>query len=121
MRQGGGMGDLFAPNGDAGSNFGTSMYKARAAFDFLFYVFLIIIILNLVLGIIVDVSAIDFNSFCILKLTLFKTFTQLRDEREKIIEDIQTKCFICSLEAHDFLLVGGFQRHQSEDHDVWLV
>ena len=56
MRQGGGMGDLFVPNGDPGSDFGTSMYKARAAFDFLFYVFLSIIILNLVLGIIVDVS-----------------------------------------------------------------
>jgi len=51
----------------------------RYVFDLSFFIIVIVIGLNVIFGIIVD------------------TFSELRDEKHRIEDDIQNYCFICSL------------------------
>jgi len=67
-----------------------------------FYIFIIVITLNIVLGIILD------------------TFGQLREEKNNIEEDMASKCFICSIEADRFQRDAvGFDNHTKYEHDTW--
>eukprot|EP01064_Diplonema_japonicum_P002546 TRINITY_DN11626_c0_g2_i1.p1 TRINITY_DN11626_c0_g2~~TRINITY_DN11626_c0_g2_i1.p1 ORF type:complete len:2770 (+),score=666.63 TRINITY_DN11626_c0_g2_i1:33-8342(+) len=102
IREGGGIGDLMqAPTSD-----GRGMdlfYVFRASFDFCFFVIVIVILLNIIFGIIID------------------TFAELRSEKQKIDEDIKTKCFICGIEASEFERhANGFVHHIKRDHNMWL-
>jgi len=66
------------------------------------FIIIVIILLNMVFGIILD------------------TFGQLRDEKAAIEEDIQSRCFICSVSSDVFQRQSfGFKHHSKVDHNVW--
>ncbi len=73
----------------------TSWYQVarRVPFDVLFWVVINVIVMNMIFGIIVD------------------TFSQLRDEKWSIQEDMNSLCSICSIRAYDFdqKTSGGFK------------
>jgi hypothetical protein len=50
-----------------------------------------------------------------------QTFGQLREERESIIDDVNTHCFICSMESHLFEQHGGFRQHYTKEHNLWFA
>ena len=98
LTHGGGLREVLLPGNSQGHP-GDYRYIFRIVFDLLFWVCLSIIAMNLVLGIIVD------------------TFSQLRSERERSIEELTNQCFICSLPGHDFGV--HFERHIKEEHNMW--
>lgn len=130
---GGGVGDVLQPEVYRDDN----IYAWRYVFDIAFFVLVTVIIMNLVLGIIVDV-----RSPCMLALwpccsttpavmcrsaaeranTLFclsQTFSELRSDRADIQEDQTSVCFMCGIAAHEFEAVGGFDLHVQRDHNMW--
>ena len=94
---GGGMGDVLVPEVYSG----TSIFTGRLVYDLAFFVLVTVIIMNLVLGIIVD------------------TFSELRSNRAELEEDQTNKCFVCGFESHEFEQVGGFEAHLKSDHNMW--
>lgn len=74
-------------------------YYPRLAFDFAFFVIVIIVLLNIFFGIIID------------------TFAQLRDERRDRWLALNTKCFICGLDRSAIELHSkGWTHHFMESH-----
>lgn len=58
--------------------------------------------LNIIFGIIID------------------TFAALRDEKNRMQEDMKTKCFVCGLDRYTFEKnADGFKMHIERDHQVW--
>lgn len=100
MRQGGGIGDVLNPPHFYGSNIEGYL---RMLYDFMNFLILIILFLNIVFGIILD------------------TFGELRGDRDAIEEDQKGKCFICGLEQSEFDRVGsgGFENHHEFEHHMW--
>lgn len=99
LRAGGGIGEVL----DA-RQWNDSAYFGRLIFDLTFFVIIIVIMLNIVFGIIVD------------------TFGELRDQRNRIEEDIRSRCFICSLESNTFQRKKkalGFTHHITHEHNIW--
>lgn len=92
IRAGGGIGDGLDP--------ATSEdYWARMAFDLLYYVIMIIILLNIIFGIIID------------------TFAQLRDERSQMAHDLSNTCFVCGSSRSEIELKGkGWSYHFMCEH-----
>ncbi|KAL8600021.1 hypothetical protein ACOMHN_057790 [Nucella lapillus] len=75
---------------------------AIAAFDVIFFILITTIGLNIIFGIIVD------------------TFSELRDSKWQIDNDMKRNCFICSRESYDFeRQAGGFEKHVKEEHNQW--
>jgi hypothetical protein len=75
----------------------------RLAFDVMYNILLVVLLLNLVFGVIID------------------TFASLRtDDQEKKL-DMQGRCFICSIDAYTFdrATKRGFHDHISRDHNMW--
>lgn len=71
------------------------------------YNLIFIILINLVLGAIISGLIID-------------TFSEMRAESEEILEDIKSKCFICSISKDEFEQAGvSFQQHIKEEHNMW--
>ena len=70
-------------------------------FDFLFYMTITVIVLNIIFGIIID------------------TFGQLRHEKEAIKYDQDNVCLICSYNRLDFdrHTERGFEVHRAEEHN----
>jgi len=51
---------------------------------------------------------------------IIDTFSELRDEKFQIAEDMRTNCFICSLRAYDFDKEGvTFAYHVKHEHNMW--
>jgi len=97
IRNGGGIGDALNPYNSI-----SPYFWLRFFFDTTFFIIIIIITLNIVFGIILD------------------TFGELRDTREKIEEDIRSKCFICSIAADVFQRQAlGFKHHIKNEHNMW--
>jgi hypothetical protein len=68
-------------------------------FDLLFYLILIIILLNIIFGIIID------------------TFAQLRNQRMSILQDINNTCYICGLERSEIEhKAKGWMHHFMAEH-----
>jgi len=80
----------------------TDTQVGRIFMDILFWILIVTIMMNLVLGIIVD------------------TFSQLREEQAHRDEEMTSKCFICSLPAYRFEKFGGFKKHIAQDHNMWM-
>lgn len=80
VRSGGGIGDIAIPES---FNSG-GMFWFRFVTDFVFFVTVILLLLNMINGVIVS------------------TFSQIREESAAKEEDIKNKCFICSLDRLDF-------------------
>ncbi|GMF27954.1 unnamed protein product [Phytophthora fragariaefolia] len=75
----------------------------RLAFDVLYNILLVVLLLNLIFGVIID------------------TFASLRsDDQEKLL-DMHGRCFICSIDAYTFdrATKRGFHDHVSRDHNMW--
>ena len=104
LKMGGGISEITTPPiyGDLGDSQTIAAYL-RLVFDFLFFLILIIIFLNLVFGIILD------------------TFGQLREHRDFVRNDQENKCFICGIEqaAFDRIAPNGFQQHVGFEHNMW--
>eukprot|EP01059_Diplonema_ambulator_P003616 TRINITY_DN13321_c0_g1_i1.p1 TRINITY_DN13321_c0_g1~~TRINITY_DN13321_c0_g1_i1.p1 ORF type:complete len:2760 (+),score=851.69 TRINITY_DN13321_c0_g1_i1:58-8337(+) len=100
LRQGGGMGDILNR-----PNWSDEGVGERITFDVLYFLVLIILFLNIVFGIIID------------------TFAELRERREFIDDDQQSKCFICGMERSVFDreagTQGGFEHHYKNEHNMW--
>eukprot|EP01059_Diplonema_ambulator_P003248 TRINITY_DN1291_c0_g2_i1.p1 TRINITY_DN1291_c0_g2~~TRINITY_DN1291_c0_g2_i1.p1 ORF type:complete len:2382 (+),score=530.56 TRINITY_DN1291_c0_g2_i1:118-7263(+) len=101
----GGISDLLHPpefdeDGDGSLD---SLYGLRMGFEFSFFVIVIVILLNIIFGIIID------------------TFAELRAEKQKVEEEIRTKCFICGIESSEFdRHAAGFECHIKRDHNMWF-
>jgi inositol 1,4,5-triphosphate receptor type 3 len=93
LRNGGGVGDVLL-----GDKMGP-----RFIVDFVFFLLVIIILLNIIFGIIID------------------TFSELREEKKERQLDITEKCFICNIDKSVFDMVGNgvFTRHIEEEHSMW--
>jgi len=68
----------------------------------------------------------DFMCFNIIALKLvfgiiLDTFGVLREQRDFVTHDQESKCFICGLEPSEFDRVPGddFKKHIERDHDMW--
>ena len=100
---GGGMRDRLGPGPNAPNATGyTDTQAGRIVLDLLFWILIVTIMMNLVLGIIVD------------------TFSQLREEEAHRNDEMTSKCFICSLPAYRFEKAGGFKKHIAHDHNMWM-
>eukprot|EP00760_Papus_ankaliazontas_P021155 PhM_4_TR18648/c0_g1_i2/m.23143 len=99
LRQGGGIGEaLQHPEWNGSAN----ILALRLIFDFVFWLIMIVIFLNIIFGIILD------------------TFADLRDKKQDREKDKRTVCFICGIEAFEFdKYSGGFYNHYHEDHNMW--
>jgi hypothetical protein len=80
VRAGGGIGDILEmkPYRE------TSIYWVRWLSDMIFYITVILLLLNMINGVIVS------------------TFSQIREESNEKEEDINNKCFICSIDRVEF-------------------
>ena len=97
LRNGGGIGDAMrsTPHSD-------STYGFRVFFDMIFFLLMIHIVLNLVLGVIID------------------TFADLRKEKQDKEDLLQNSCFICMLARPEF--DNGkvsFEHHIQHEHHLW--
>ncbi|CAL8317333.1 unnamed protein product [Merluccius merluccius] len=95
VRAGGGIGDeLEDPAGDP-----YELY--RVLFDITFFFFIIVILLAIIQGLIID------------------AFGELRDQQEQVKEDMETKCFICSI-GNDYFdrTPHGFETHTLQEHNL---
>ena len=111
MRSGGGIGDMMnSPDlwmvTPTDSNADWQEYVnwfSRAIFDFLFFLIIIIIIMNIVFGIIID------------------TFSDLRSQRDEKTLNQTTMCFICGIGRDQFDQDGqtDFKSHCSYEHNKW--
>jgi hypothetical protein len=101
LRSSGGIGDMMGFDGSAKRAMGP-----RFILDLLFFVLVLIILMNVIFGIIID------------------TFSELRELKKKRLEHTVGTCFICGIEkmvmdrAADSL-DKGFRRHIREDHHMW--
>ncbi|KAL4163762.1 hypothetical protein KRP22_005189 [Phytophthora ramorum] len=82
---------------------GTVHSYGRLAFDVMFNIILVVLLLNLVFGVIIDM------------------FASLRTEDLETKLDMQERCFICSIDAYTFdrSTKRGFHDHISRDHNMW--
>ena len=80
VRSGGGIGDLLDPKPFRD----TGIYWIRYVMDMIFFVTVILLLLNMINGVIVS------------------TFSQIREESNEKDEDINNKCFICNIDRMEF-------------------
>ncbi|XP_064638655.1 inositol 1,4,5-trisphosphate receptor type 3-like isoform X2 [Lineus longissimus] len=79
-----------------------SYYAIKTIFDITFFILVTTIGLNIIFGIIVD------------------TFSELRDSKWNIDNDMKSTCFICSRGSYDFEHHGGgFEKHVKLEHNQW--
>ena len=77
-------------------------YWERVLFDFTFFVVMMILLLNVIFGIIID------------------AFGNMRENSNKLLEDIENKCYICGLPKFELDTKGeGWYRHIYESHNVY--
>ena len=77
----------------------------RWILDFLYFVVVLIVLLNVIFGIIID------------------TFSDLRSQKQDKITDTNEICFICGIDKQVFDRASdkpnGFQEHIKKDHNMW--
>jgi len=94
IRSGGGIGDFVSLPDHENAN-----YWNMVGFDMLFYLIIIIILLNIIFGIIID------------------TFAQLRSQREAVLRDINNVCYVCGLDRGEIERKGkGWMHHFMIEH-----
>lgn len=113
MRAGGGIGEEMEsvplldipPEGPSPYRFSDISFDwyYRSAFDFIFFLLIIIILMNIVFGIIID------------------TFSDLRSQRDEKTRNKQTTCFICGIGRDRFDQEGetDFKKHCEFEHNKW--
>jgi len=93
-------------SGGIGDNMTHEIEFDRSVFDYLYFLVVLVILLNVVFGIIID------------------TFSDLRSQKNDRIADTVGKCFICGIDKLEFdraddTGASGFKRHISNDHNMW--
>ncbi|XP_019850747.1 PREDICTED: inositol 1,4,5-trisphosphate receptor type 3-like isoform X1 [Amphimedon queenslandica] len=81
-----------------------SLVGGRVIYDLVFFIVVTILGLNLVIVILID------------------RFSEMRQKKDKVNEDNENRCFICSNEKYKFdEQCGGkaFQKHLDDDHNIW--
>jgi len=75
----------------------------RWSVDLLFYVVVIVMLLNIIFGIVID------------------TFAQQRDLQKQIKDDIDNVCFVCGIDRNTFDRKHpiGFEHHIRSEHNLW--
>ena len=97
VRAGGGIGDIIEQK----SFDIMSLYLLRWVSDLVFYITVILLLLNMINGVIVS------------------TFSQIREESNEKEEDIKNKCFICNIDRLDFEKKKiDFFEHQKYEHNL---
>lgn len=100
FRNGGGIGDVMKERGIEESLPQWVVYTT--VFQFMFFIIINIVLLNIVFGIIVD------------------SFGALREEKLHSAEDGANICFLCGFDRAKFDREGkGFKKHREHDHNVW--
>jgi hypothetical protein len=95
VRSNGGIGDLLDMRSSS-----HPMYLPRYLLDFVFYITVILLLLNMINGVIVS------------------TFSQIREDSTTKAEDINNKCYICSISRGDFEKSQiSFDKHIKTDHN----
>jgi hypothetical protein len=99
LKTGGGIGEkLVLPPNYSDQN----RYVFRTIFDLIFWVTIIILLLNIILSIIID------------------SFAELRNQRQSIKQDIANVCFICGLSKEHFHRAEeSFNLHTKRTHYMW--
>ena len=98
VRAGGGIGDILPEK----SFIDMKSYFIRWITDIIFYIIVILLLLNMINGIIVS------------------TFSQIRELSQIKEEDINQKCFICGQSKEDFEKNKiDFNNHISNEHNLW--
>ena len=93
MRSGGGLGDALGPTHEVDFFF-------RLVFDLLFYISITTVLMAIVFGLIVD------------------TFSELRDQKNAMEEDMNTVCMICGHKRSVIELKGeGWNKHTLQVHN----
>jgi hypothetical protein len=103
LRNGGGIGDIIGFYSPLNEDVLNEALGPRFLLDLLFFLIVIIVLLNIIFGIIID------------------TFSELREEKkEKLINTIE-KCFICGINKDDFDSQGPgvFAKHIEHAHNMW--
>jgi len=96
VRSGGGIGDSL--NMQSIKNLYD--YTVRYIGDLMFFICVILLILNMINGIIIT------------------TFSQLREDNEKLLEELDNKCYICGESKDKFEeKKGNFSKHLKETHN----
>ena len=96
VRSGGGIGDLLPAK-----EFQTAMYWVRWVNDFVFFIVVISLLMNMSSGVIVT------------------TFAKIKEESTAKEEDINNKCFICNIDRAVFEKFKiQFSEHQKNEHNV---
>jgi hypothetical protein len=99
IKSGGGLGEVMQIP-DYRQN--RSAYIYRSFFDIIFYVTMILILMNIILGIIID------------------SFAELRDMRNHIENDMNNVCFICNITKQEFNNNRiSYSKHTRLVHDMW--
>lgn len=97
LRNGGGIGDVLRRVAHE-----ERLFTTRVIYDLSFFFLMIVIVLNLILGIIID------------------TFADLRKEKEDHDALLRNTCFICGLERSAFDARGeSFEKHCKNEHNLW--
>lgn len=97
-RSGGGIGDQLSMKSFDDD---IVLYMGRWITDIAFFTSILLLLLNMINGIIVT------------------TFSQLREESEKKLEDIENRCYICSIDKSEFEKRKiSFERHIRNEHNV---
>ena len=74
----------------------------RFFYDFLFFLIIAVIMLNIIFGIIID------------------TFAELRELNQKIQDDKNNVCYVCGAKRDDFNKGNkNFDEHVGEEHCIW--
>ena len=104
-------GDQFKPEGGDPKFYGTLFVNLS------FFLFINIILLNIILAILVDTFSLlrersenYGNEFSSHSINIFRFLD----------EDTETKCFICNNEKYQFAKAGlDFEKHRKEEHNIW--
>jgi len=86
---------------------GTSTYIARIIFDSVYFVWVGIVLMNIVTGLMVD------------------TFSEIRGDKAERARMLETECFVCGMQRNVYDGLGlkpgssSFAQHLTEDHDLW--
>jgi hypothetical protein len=106
---GGGMGDYMASELGHVPDFATeTTFIGRAVFDLLFFIIIVVLLLNIVFGIIID------------------TFAALRETEQEQREQMTQKCAVCNITKDEIEVIfakknlrDGFETHIKKEHNMW--
>jgi hypothetical protein len=97
----GDQGPVFAKTGEEflGEDIGWWSYTGRIVFDILFFISVVILLLNIVFGVIID------------------QFASIRDRKQEEKRVRSTRCFVCELEKTEF--GPHYSTHCANEHNMW--